>query len=52
MNMLTQWGLDESYPHFLRLDDHRALMVWYTGEGYERGVAKQADLLLAHLRIQ
>ena len=52
MNMLTQWGKDESYPHFLRLDDQRALMVWYTGEGYERGVAKQADLLLAHLRIQ
>lgn len=52
MNMITQWGRDDSYPHFLTLDDRRALMVWYTGEGYERGVAKQADLFLAHLRLQ
>ena len=52
MNMLTQWGGDESYPHFCRLDQRRALMVWYSGEEYERGVPKQADLLLATLRVQ
>ena len=52
MNMLTQWGGDESYPHFLMLDDRRALVVWSTGEAYERGVPKQADLLLATLRVQ
>lgn len=52
MNMLTQWGGDESYPHFCRIDQQRALMVWYSGEEYERGVPKQADLLLATLRVQ
>lgn len=52
MNMLTQWGGDESYPHFCRIDQRRALMVWYSGEEYERGVPKQADLLLATLRVQ
>ena len=52
MNMITQWGSDDSYPHFLTLDDQRVLMVWYMGEPYERGVAKQADLFLARLRIQ
>lgn len=52
MNMLAQWGGDESYPDFLTLDDRRALMVWYTGELYEKGVPKQADLLLATLRLQ
>ena len=52
MNILTQWGGDESYPHFLMLDDRCALTVWYTGEAYERGVPKQADLLLATLRVQ
>ena len=52
MNMITQWGRDDSYPHFLTLDDQRVLMVWYTGQGYQRGVAKQADLFLAQIRIQ
>jgi len=52
MNMLTKWGGDDSYPHFLTLDDQRVLMTWYTGEGYERGVAKQANLYLARLRIE
>ena len=52
MNMLTQWGGDLSYPHILALDDHRALMVWYDGQRYEKGVAKQADLILTVLRVQ
>ena len=52
MNMKTKWGGDDSYPHFLVLDDSHALMVWYTGEAYERGVAKQADLFLARLRVE
>ena len=45
--MLKQWGGDLSYPHVLALDDHRALMVRYDGESYEKWVAKQADLILA-----
>jgi hypothetical protein len=52
MNMLTQWGGDLSYPHLLALDDHRALMVWYDGQRYEKGIAKQADLFLTVLRVQ
>ena len=52
MNLLTQWGGDLSYPHILALDDRRALIAWYDGQRYEEGVAKQADLLLAILRLQ
>ena len=50
-NMVTQWGSDLSYPHFLPLNDQKALMAWYDGEPYEENVAKQADLFLATLRV-
>ncbi len=50
-NLVTQWGGDVSYPDFHRLDDRRALIAWYDGEGYEEGVPKQSDLFLATLRI-
>ena len=56
MNMLTQFGGDVSYPHFLVLDDHRVLMVWYDAEGYltEDDVreVQKSDIFLAVLRIQ
>ncbi len=51
MNMITECGGDESYPHFWTLDDNRALMVWYSGEDHAGGVPKRADLLLATLRV-
>ena len=55
MHMVTQLGGDQSYPHFLVLDDHRVLMVWYDGEALinpvPRGEPKRADIFLAVLRI-
>ena len=51
MNMVTQWGGDVSYPHILPLDDQRALIAWYDGQHYEKGVPKQADIFLAYLRL-
>lgn len=51
MNMPSFWGKDVSYPDFHVLDGRRALMCWYDGQGYEPNVAKQADLLLATLRL-
>ena len=51
MNMPSFWGGDVSYPDFQVLDDRRALFTWYDAQGYERGVAKQADLILATLRL-
>ena len=51
MNMVTQWGGDVSYPHILSLDRHRALIAWYDGQRYQKGVPKQADIFLAILRL-
>jgi len=51
MNMLTLWNGEEAYPHFLALDNRRALMAWYSGHRYEPDVPKQSDLLLATLRV-
>ena len=50
-NLVTQWGMDVSYPHILPLDDERALLTWYDGKGYEKGVTKQADIFLATVRV-
>lgn len=52
MNMVTQWGADVSYPHFFALGGNRALMAWYDGEPYEKGVPKQADIFLATLEVR
>ena len=52
MNMVTQWGGDVSYPHILPLDNHRALIAWYDGQRYQKGVPKQADIFLAVLRLE
>jgi len=49
--MLTLWNGEEAYPHFLALDNRRALMAWYSGHRYEPDVPKQSDLLLATLRV-
>ena len=51
MNMVTQWGGAVSYPHILSLDRHRALIAWYDGQRYQKGVPKQADIFLAILRL-
>lgn len=51
MNMVTHCGGDESYPHFWPIDDRRALMVWYSGEPYDRVEPRPADLLLSTLRV-
>ena len=45
------WGRDVSYPDFHVLDKRRALIACYDGQGYQRGAAKQADLLLATHRL-
>ena len=52
LNLLTQWGGDVAYADFLALGNQRALIAWYDGEAYEKGVPKQADILLATLRVQ
>ena len=56
MNLLTQFGADVSYPHFLVLDEHRVLLAWYDAEAYitEDDVRKvqKSDIFLAVLRIQ
>jgi hypothetical protein len=52
MNLLSQWGGDNAYPHLYPLDDRRALLAWYDGERWEEDVRKQADILLAVLRVQ
>lgn len=55
MNMLTQHGGDASYAHFLALDDHRVLMLWYDGEGYltadDVRTVQKSDIFLAVLRV-
>jgi len=52
MNLLSQWGGDNAYPHLYPLDDRRALCAWYDGERWEKDVRKQADIMLAVLRVQ
>ena len=51
MNMPTQWGGDVGYPHILPIANDRALLTWYDGQHYQKGVPKQADIFLAVLRL-